>query len=154
MLLTRFINTSVALLFSGGILTAPAAIAQTETDLDNPSLSIKESEVYSISVKPNDTNSATSYKLRVFADEQESKVVASATRPMDGQVVDLEIYDIDKDGEDELVVMMVEMVSTSHEMHFDVFEFDGEQLSWVEDFSPVSNLFELYDKLYGQQLYN
>ena len=139
-------------LFASSLLIPVNAIAQAEADVETPNLSVDQNKIYSISIKPNHIDGATSYKLKVFTDERESRVVASAIRPMDGKIVDVEIYDIDKDGADELVVMMAETVSTSTKMHFDVFEFDGQQLSWVEDFSPISNLFELYSKIHRQQL--
>jgi len=142
--------STISLLASSLLLPANVS-AQTETDLDNPTLSVDENAIYSISVKPNHVDGATSYKLKIFTDEQESHVVASAVRPMDGKVVDVEIYDVDNDGEDELVIMMKEEVSTSTKMHFDVFEFNGKELSWVENFSPISNLFDLYKKVYSRQ---
>lgn len=146
----KFIKSSMALLQSASVLMPINGSAQVEVDTVPPSLSIDQDEIYSISVKPNQLDGATSYKLKIFADERESKIVASATRPMSGKIADVEIYDIDKDGSNELVVMMSETVSTSTKMHFDVFEFDGKKLSWVEDFAPVSNLFELYSKVYRQ----
>ena len=147
--LMEFVKISAISLLATGLSVPINAIAQTETNIDNPSLSVDESKIYSISLKPNNIDGATSYKLKIFTDEQESKVVASAVRPMDGKIVDVEIYDVDNDGVDELVVMMKEAVSTSTKMHFDVFEFDGKSLSWVENFAPISNLFELYTNLHS-----
>jgi len=147
MIFSSLLKASVGSLLAGSFLMPLNLMAQTETDLDKPSLMVDESKIYSISVKPNRADGASSYKLKIFIDEQESKVAASAVRPMDGRIVDVEIYDVDKDGVDELVVAMKENVSTSTKMHFDVFEFDGNRLSWIEDFSPVANLFSLYEKL-------
>ena len=137
--------TSLAVLTGGFLL-----FSSVNADEAAPNLPISADSIYSISIKPNNLDGATSYKLRIFDSSTESRVVASAVRPMDGSVVDVEIYDIDEDGADELVVMMAETVSTSTKMHFDVFEFDGKKLSWIEDFSPVSKLFDLYKKLYSE----
>lgn len=147
MIFSSLLKASVGSLLAGSFLVPLNLMAQTETDIDTPNLTVDEGKIYSISVKPNRVDGATSYKLKIFTDEQESKVEASAIRPMDGRIVDVEIYDVDKDGTDELVVAMEENVSTSTKMHFDVFEFDGKKLSWIEDFSPVADLFSLYEKL-------
>lgn len=135
----------VSILFGLYCISSTTAFALDSSD--TASLPIDAKNIYSISVKPNNINSATSYKLKVFDNSQETNVVASTVRPMDGSIVDVEIYDIDNDGQDELVVIMAETVSASTKMHFDVFEFDGKKLEWIENFKPVSKLFELYKKL-------
>ena len=128
-------------------LLLPASVS-AKTDVDNPSLPISSQDFYSISVKPNRLDAATSYTLKIFSDQKESKQVVSTVRPLSGKVVDVEIYDIDDDGTEELVVMMVENVSASQKVNFDVFEFDGKELEWIEDFAPVSKLFKIYNKIY------
>ena len=126
------------------IASTPAFAADNSSP---PSLPVEAENIYSISVKPNSVDGATSYKLRIFDDPKESHVVASAVRPMSGSIVNVEIYDVDDDEQNELVIMMAETVSASTKMHFDVFEFDGKKLEWIENFKPVSKLFELYKNL-------
>lgn len=130
-----------------GLCCTVSSAAVFATDRSAPSLPISADNIYSVSVKPNNIDSATSYRLRIFDDSKESHVVASIVRPLDGAITDVEIYDVDDDGQNELVVMMTETVSASNKMHFDVFEFDGKKLEWIENFKPVSKLFELYKKL-------
>ena len=149
MLSKKFHKFCVTPIFVLNVLLPMAAMGQT--DLDAPSIPIDAQKVYSISVKPNSTTASTSYTLKVFTDEKEQNEVIRATRPLDGRIVDVEIYDVDDDGSDELVVMMVDNVSISQVVNFDVFEFDGKKLEWIENFEHVSKLFELYNKVYGEK---
>lgn len=148
MLSKKFHKFFVIPVFVLNVLLPISVVGQT--DLDAPSIPVDSQKIYSISVKPNSIAASTSYTLRAFIDEKEREEVISTVRPLDGRIVDVEIYDVDDDGVDELVVMMVDNVSTAKVVNFDVFEFDGKKLKWIENFEPVSKLFELYNKVYGE----
>jgi hypothetical protein len=135
----------IALTLFGSLILPFSALARAEPE--NPRLPVNQNNIYSISVKPDSPTGQSNYILKIFADERESKQIAMAIRPLEGKITDVEIYDIDKDGTDELVVKMVENISTSSRVHFDVFEFDGKKLSWIDEFKPVATLFNLFARL-------
>ena len=103
---------------------------------------INPSDMYSIVATPVYGNRAYILALYAGADEMES--ITTDARPLDGDIIDIVIRDIDDDGQEELVVAMQEKRMESDQIHFDVFEFEGNQLHWVEDFSNLNRLLSLF----------
>jgi len=148
MIFNKLCKMFMTLTLLGGLILPFTASARA--DPDNPRLPVNKNNIYSISIKPDGATGQGSYILKIFADERENKQIASIIRPLTGKIIDVDIYDIDKDGNDELVVKMVRNVSTSSKVHFDVFEFDGKKLSWIDEFAPVSTLFNLFARLHNK----
>jgi len=142
MIFNKLCKMFMALTLLGSLILPFTALARAEPE--NPRLPVNQNNIYSISIKPDSPTGQSNYILKIFADERENKQIAMAIRPLEGKIADVEIYDIDKDGSDELVV---KMVSTSSRVHYDVFEFDGKKLSWIDNFSPISSLFNLFARV-------
>ena len=145
MIFNKLCKMLTTLIILGSFILPLTVMARA--DPENPRLAVDKNSIYSISIKPHGPTGQSNYILKIFADERESKQIATAIRPLEGKIIDVEIYDIDKDGSDELVVKMVKTVSTVSKVRFDVFEFDGKKLSWIDNFSPVSSLFNLFARL-------
>lgn len=106
-----------------------------------PNTRLSPSDIYTVIATPTEAN--LSYKLEIY--EQENKpAVMTAIRPLDNSIVDIMIKDVDNDGEEELVVLMQDEYSEPRKLHFDVFEFANNQLSWVENFPLSNNLLALF----------
>jgi len=103
---------------------------------------ISPSDMYSIVATPIHGNRA--YTLALYANSDETTSIHTAVRPLDGDIVDIMIRDIDDDGQEELVVAMQEKRLESNQIHFDVFEFEGDKLYWVEDFHHLKRLLSLF----------
>ena len=104
--------------------------------------SINPSDLYSIVATPIQGNRA--YVLSLYAGEDEVVSMTTEVRPLDGDIVDIVMRDIDDDGQEELVVAMQEKHLDLNRIHFDVFEFKGNGLYWVEDFSNLNRLLSLF----------
>ena len=142
MIFNKLCTMFMALTLLGSLILPFSALARAEPE--NPRLPVNQNNIYSISIKPDSPTGQRNYILKVFADERESKQIATAIRPMERKIADVEIYDVDKDGSDELVV---KMVSSASRVQYDVFEFNGKKLSWIDNFSSVSSLFNLFTRL-------
>jgi hypothetical protein len=104
--------------------------------------SVSPSDMYSIVATPIHGNRA--YILALYVDEDKTESINTAARPLDGDIIDIIIRDIDDDGQEELIVAMQEKRLELNQIHFDVFEFEGNRLYWVEDFSNLKRLLSLF----------
>jgi len=104
--------------------------------------SVKPSDIYSVVATPIQGNRA--YILVLYAGTKGVKSITTEVRPLDGDIIDIVMRDIDDDGEEELVVAMQEKRVESDQIHFDVFEFGDNNLHWVEDFSNLNRLLSLF----------
>ena len=100
------------------------------------------SDLYSVVATPIHGNRA--YVLALYAGEDEVESITTEARPLDGDIVDIVIRDVDDDGQEELVVAMQEKRIDLDHIHFDVFEFKDNSLHWVEDFSNLNRLLSLF----------
>lgn len=103
---------------------------------------INPSDMYSVVATPIQGNRA--YVLVLYAGEDEIESITTEARPLDGEIIDIVIRDVDDDGQEELVVAMQEKRIDLDQIHFDVFEFKGNSLHWVEDFSNLNRLLSLF----------
>ena len=105
-------------------------------------LPISPSDMYSVVATPIQGNRA--YVLALYEGTAEIESIKTAARPLDGDIIDIIIQDIDNDGREELVVAMRDQRLEQDHIHFDVFEFEGNTLRWIEDFSNISRLLSLF----------
>jgi hypothetical protein len=103
---------------------------------------INPSDMYSVVATPIQGNRA--YVLALYEESAEVESIKTGARPLDGDIIDIVIQDIDNDGREELVVAMQEKRLEFNHMHFDVFEFEGNTLHWVEDFSNINSLLSIF----------
>lgn len=120
------------------------ANAYVPASLSSQHVSIEPADVYSIVATPEKND--TTYVLKVYQEEGENAVM-TATRPLDGEIVDIVIKDVDHDGKDELVVAMQERMANRQKVHFDVFEFEGASLQWVSFFPDLGGLVSSFSVL-------
>lgn len=98
------------------------------------SLPINGEDVYSIVVTPNKAHGANSYKLKIYTNEDEKRPTVSIVHPLNGKITDVEIYDIDNDSQEELVIQSTKATSTE-KVHHDIFELSGKSLfDKIKDF--------------------
>lgn len=97
----------------------------------------KPSDIYTVVATP--MNAQNVYRLSIYTQESEPEVM-EMMRPLDGDIVDISIKDVDNDNEEELVVVISDSSAGRQKLHFDVFEFEGKKLSWVENFGLIGNL--------------
>ncbi len=97
---------------------------------DTPDLPINKNDISSVTANP--IEGSKNYRLDIFSDIEEKKRIFTVVRPLIGNVVDVKIDDIDKDAEDELVVIMKEESSLSQKEYYDVFEFTKPKLPWIK----------------------
>ena len=119
-----------------GVASATASILANSSHT-----SVKASNIHSIVATPIKGN--TSYTLRVYEKEAGSAVM-TVTRPLDGNIVDIAVRDIDGDDQDEIVVAMQEKHVEGRKVYFDVFEFKGNYLHWISDFSDLTELVAIF----------
>jgi len=128
----------LALIVSFSAIHAAHAYIRTPSEL-TPT---KPSDMYSVVATPIQGNRA--YVLVLYAGADEIESITTEARPLDGDIVDIVIHDVDDDGQEELVVTMQEKRIDLDHIHFDVFEFKGNGLHWVEDFSNLNRLLSLF----------
>jgi len=107
-------------------------------------LPVNASEIDSIAVEPQQNKVVSTYALKIFLSKNNSGKVISVIRPLDGDLVDLKLHDIDDDGVDEVIVIMADHNTTAVHIHFDIFEFDGKKISLVKNFTQLAKLYELF----------
>lgn len=90
-------------------------------------LNIDSKDIYSIVVTPNKKHGATSYTLKIYSKSNQKKPAISLVHPLNGTISDVNIYDIDKDQKDELVINTV-ITSSTEKSHYDIFELNGDSL--------------------------
>lgn len=133
-----------SLLFVSLLSFSINASAYVPTSLSSQSASIDSTDVYSIVATPEKND--TTYVLKVYKTEN-GRAVMTATRPLDGEIVDIVIRDVDHDGQDELVVAMQERLGNTQKVYFDVFEFKGNALQWVSSAPDVTELIASFSVL-------
>jgi hypothetical protein len=101
-------------------------------------------KIYAIAVEPQQRDGLHVYSLKIFFDKNDKHKTIGMVRPLDGKLMDLKLHDVDKDGIDELVVMMADQTTMATHVHFDIFEFDGKHISLVKNFTQVAQLYELF----------
>ncbi len=119
-----------------GVASATASILANSSHA-----SAKVPSIYSIVATPIKGN--TSYTLRVY-EKEAGKAMMTVTRPLDGNIVDIAVRDIDGDDQDEIVVAMQEKHVEGRKVYFDVFEFKGSYLHWISDFSDLTELVAIF----------
>ena len=119
-------------------------IAATTRDQAVSILPVNANEIDSITVEPQQNGAVSAYMLKVVLSNHASDKVIHIMRPLDGELVDLKLHDVDDDGMDEVVVIMADQNTTAVHIHFDIFEFDGNKLSLVENFTHMAKLYELF----------
>lgn len=97
----------------------------SESDIYN--LNIVSENIYSITVTPNKSHGATNYSLKIYSKEDQKKPVVNITHPLQGQITDVDIYDFDKDGDQNLIIQTTDMSSNARP-HYDVYEFKAKNL--------------------------
>ncbi len=147
MIFNKLCKTLIALTFFASF-AFPLTTAFARADLENPRLAVNKSKIYSISIKPDSPTGKSNYILKIFGDERANQQIASAIRPLSGKIIDVDIYDVDKDGQEELVIKMLETVSTNSRVRLDIFELEEKKLGWLEDFAPIASLVNLFSRLH------
>lgn len=100
----------------------------------------KPSDIYIVEAMP--VFADTAYRL-VIKTEENGTAVMETIHPLDGTIFDIFIKDVDDDGQEELVVSIADDSSGKQQVHFDVYEFENNHLSWVKNFQHVKNLLSL-----------
>ena len=108
-------------------------------------LSVNVAEIDSISVEPQQNKTVSTYALKIFLSNRESDKALSLIRPLDGELVELKLHDIDDDGANEIIVIMADHNTTAVHIHFDIFEFDGKNITLVKNFTQMTKLYELFN---------
>ena len=131
---------STMVLFTA-LITPTCAVTLKSPQLNSMPLA-KPSDLYIVDVKPIFAN--TAYRL-VIKTEENGKAIMEIIHPLDGVVFDIFIKDVDDDDQEELVVSIADNSSSKQKIHFDVYEFEGKQLSWVENFHNIGGLLSHFD---------
>ena len=108
-------------------------------------LPVNASKIDSVTVEPQQDEKVSLYTLKISLDNNNPEQVISIIRPLDGELVDLKLHDIDEDGTDEVIVIMADHYATAVHVHFDIFEFDGKNIILVKDFTHMTRLYELFN---------
>ena len=112
------------LLLLSGIIFSNISVA---TELKNPVLPISDKDVFSIVVTPNKSQRANSYRLKIYTSAEQKTPAVDILHPLNGQISDVEIYDVDNDNDQELVVQSTRVVGIA-KIHRDIFELGGKSL--------------------------
>ncbi len=140
--------TFIVLYISSVFLTLSFASATETTHQTVSVLPVNSNKIDSITVEPRSkkgAKTAYAYILKITLDTHIKHKPISILRPLDGQLLDLKLSDLNNDGKEEVIVIMKDQSSTATYIHFDIFEFNGKKISLVENFTKISRLYELFN---------
>lgn len=88
-------------------------------------LPVAESSIESFFVAPQVTSARQRYVFKAYADREETMLLVSVERPLFGEIVNIELKDIDNDGKREFIVVMRDVSSGQVVFKKDIFELSG-----------------------------
>ena len=104
-------------------------------------LPVSSKKVVGFTVKPNHLEHASQYTLKLYSDDDMKQLLLKRNIPMRGNIIDVNMVDIDNDHYKEIVVTINQGKKTKI-LHNDVFNFAEEQRGVQYYFSRVLSFFD------------
>jgi hypothetical protein len=107
------------------------------------SLDVSEERIGSVVVRSDKSSSGKgSYELSIFSDPEETNLLVKLKRPRFGEIVDVDLHDIDNDGKPELLVAMMDESKGFDDISIDAFELDGDKIAFIDHVLPVEEVID------------
>lgn len=106
-------------------------------------LNVTEDHIGSVVVRSaNNSSDKGFYELNIFADPEETRLLVKLKRPQSGEIVDIDLHDIDNDGKPELLVAMIDASKGFDDVNIDAFELDGQKVAFIDHVLPVEEVMD------------